>query len=196
MIKKCTKCGVDKEDTEFVPKKNCCKDCMTLYQKEYREKNRERFRLRAIKYREDNPEKLKERKKLWYKENRDRLAENKKEAYQKKMQEDPDYNKRRYRESATAKYRAYKASITRYGITVEVYEAMAKSQDYRCLICGAHIENMKGRNGNRLNIDHDHQTGEIRGLLCPQCNAGLGCFKDSKELLIRALEYMGTRITQ
>jgi len=43
----------------------------------------------------------------------------------------------------------------------------------------------------RLKIDHDHRTGQVRGLLCHTCNAGLGMFKDNIELLHRAIMYLG-----
>ncbi len=53
----------------------------------------------------------------------------------------------------------------RYGITVEEYEDLLKSQDGVCAIC-----KMPCVTGKRLHVDHDHMTGEIRGLLCYRCN--------------------------
>ena len=73
-----------------------------------------------------------------------------------------------------------------YGITVEEYEEIAAHQNHVCWICREE-EKTKRR---RLHVDHDHKTGEIRGLLCVKCNSGLGGFRDSPELLERAIEYL------
>lgn len=73
----------------------------------------------------------------------------------------------------------------KYGITEEDYEDLKLSQNGRCAIC---------RNKPRtraLAVDHDHKTGEIRGLLCSRCNHGLlGHAYDSVEMLKRALDYL------
>lgn len=59
----------------------------------------------------------------------------------------------------------------KYGLTVEQYEAMLKAQKYRCAICG-------GKNAkNRLAVDHCHDTGKVRALLCDPCNQHLGIFE-------------------
>lgn len=58
---------------------------------------------------------------------------------------------------------------------------MLAEQDGRCKICGQ----LK-----KLNVDHDHATGEVRGLLCHGCNVGIGFFRDSPELLRSAIDYL------
>jgi hypothetical protein len=60
------------------------------------------------------------------------------------------------------------------------YEEMLAEQQGRCAICGK---------ATTLVIDHDHQTGEVRSLLCTNCNVGLGYFSDSPELLSSAAAY-------
>lgn len=78
--------------------------------------------------------------------------------------------------------------MSNYGLTTEDYSKMLKSQDSRCAICSrtdTGIERTK-----KLSVDHDHQTGEIRGLLCNWCNQGLGHFRDSPELLNKAVQYL------
>ncbi len=69
---------------------------------------------------------------------------------------------------------------TRYGITLEQYEkCMATSK--KCEICG---------DTNNLHYDHNHVTNNFRGVLCAQCNSGLGRFKDNIELFKHATNYL------
>lgn len=60
-----------------------------------------------------------------------------------------------------------------YGITLEQYNEMLKSQDYRCAICGT--DNPGGRGA--FHVDHNHITGKVRGLLCSSCNHAIGLLK-------------------
>ena len=62
-------------------------------------------------------------------------------------------------------------------------------QNGRCAICGVPEYELP----SRLYIDHDHETGKVRGLLCPSCNTGLGHLKDDPEVLLRACIYLLTR---
>lgn len=78
--------------------------------------------------------------------------------------------------------RAYKLS-TKYGMTVEEYDALAARQEGRCGIC-------RTTPSEALVVDHDHDSGEVRGLLCDKCNRGLGHFGDNPELLERAAVYL------
>ena len=74
-----------------------------------------------------------------------------------------------------------------YGITLQDYNAMFEEQDGRCAICGVHQSELK----RALAVDHDHGTGEVRGLLCQKCNAGIGNLRDDASLLKRAACYLG-----
>jgi len=73
-----------------------------------------------------------------------------------------------------------------YGITVEQYNEMFKQQDGKCAICETHQSVLS----RRLSVDHDHETGKVRSLLCNFCNTAIGSFKDKPELLSRAIEYL------
>lgn len=73
-----------------------------------------------------------------------------------------------------------------YGITLAEYDQMLRDQDYKCAICGNEDE-VEGR---RLAIDHCHDSGKVRGLLCGKCNRGLGLFYDNKDLLTNAMAYL------
>lgn len=74
-----------------------------------------------------------------------------------------------------------------YNISLEDYEQMSEQQNHRCMICGNEEMNNKNK---VLCVDHCHETGAIRGLLCGLCNAGIGHFKDSPELLTNAIKYL------
>lgn len=78
----------------------------------------------------------------------------------------------------------------RYGMNNEAYAAMLRAQNGKCLICGADELDKRTKHPYSLAVDHDHVTGEIRGLLCRACNRGLGFFQDSPALLARAIEYL------
>lgn len=71
-----------------------------------------------------------------------------------------------------------------FGISVEDYEQMLNNQGGVCYICKSPPK------GKRLAVDHDHTTGKIRSLLCQHCNTGLGHFRDSEELLTKAINYL------
>jgi len=73
-----------------------------------------------------------------------------------------------------------------YRITAEEYIALFIKQDRKCAICGKDQSELK----RRLCVDHDHETGRVRGLLCHECNLGLGRFQDNAFLLLQAANYM------
>lgn len=79
----------------------------------------------------------------------------------------------------------------KYGINQEDYAKMLQAQDFCCAICGDHYtENKVGKHVDSLSVDHNYETGKIRGLLCNQCNRALGMLKDSPALLKRAYNYL------
>lgn len=78
-----------------------------------------------------------------------------------------------------------KTAIRRkYGITHNEYIELLRSQSGVCALCG------KSPNGKPLSVDHCHETGKIRGLLCSGCNAGIGLLGDNVEGLLKAIEYI------
>jgi hypothetical protein len=77
--------------------------------------------------------------------------------------------------------------LKRYGITPDDYDALLEYQGGGCAICGITTP-QTGR--TYLHVDHDHDSDEVRGILCSACNTALGSFKDSRELLDRAIEYL------
>ena len=73
-----------------------------------------------------------------------------------------------------------------YGVTPEAYSAKWKRQRGRCAICKRKL----GKDAYKTHTDHDHATGNFRGILCSDCNLGLGHFKDNIEFLNSAKTYL------
>lgn len=90
---------------------------------------------------------------------------------------------RRQRQRLNPERYAARKRQTSYGITPDEYEALREAQGGVCAICG----NTQKRH---LDVDHDHATGRIRGLLCIKCNVGLGALGDNAERLRAALRYL------
>lgn len=76
--------------------------------------------------------------------------------------------------------------LKKFGLTPKSYNDILLSQNESCAICKVHQSKLM----RRLCIDHDHNTGKVRQLLCSVCNVGLGHFNDSIELLEVALKYL------
>jgi hypothetical protein len=75
---------------------------------------------------------------------------------------------------------------SKYGISEEWSTTILTSQGGACPICGF----VPGPEDKILCVDHDHSTGNPRGMLCSHCNTGLGHFKDSTETLQKAIDYL------
>lgn len=92
-------------------------------------------------------------------------------------------NERRRSAGRQGQYREY--TLRQYGLTPEAYQARFAEQCGLCAIC----RRPEQRHPN-LAVDHDHATGRVRGLLCTDCNTGIGKLGDSPERLLRAVEYL------
>lgn len=81
-----------------------------------------------------------------------------------------------------------------YGISVEDYDRMLSDQGGKCAICGTDNPlgegNTTARRSFSFSVDHCHDTGKVRGLLCNTCNRGLGFFRDRVDLLQKATRYL------
>jgi hypothetical protein len=109
-------------------------------------------------------------------------------------------DRQKNREEHTQKNRDWNLR-RRHGITLDQYNSMRASQNYRCAVCGLHENDLPRPPGKRttdgiqvsmaaLAVDHCHVSGKIRKLLCHKCNQGLGCFKDDPEILAAAIRYL------
>lgn len=72
----------------------------------------------------------------------------------------------------------------KYGIDQYDYAQMWEEQDGRCRICSKYCP------GNKMVVDHDHDTGEVRGLLCSKCNSGIGLLGECTTALSNAIKYL------
>ena len=107
---------------------------------------------------------------------------------QRNLERERQRDRDRYR---TNPRRRHQMKYLKFGITWEQYVALAESQDHKCAICGnGQHEKIRAR---FLDIDHNHETGEIRGLLCSMCNRGMGLFRDDPALMERAVAYLRLR---
>lgn len=149
-----------------------------------REANRDKVRLYARQWRHDHPElvraaskrtriknkaRIKVRQRQWAIANRVRLKQKNREWY------------------LTNRNRILKKRTERmFNLPPGGYEKLLKAQNYKCLICG------RTANKRLLSVDHDHKTGQIRGLLCTTCNIGIGHLRDDPILLDKAAMYLRT----
>jgi hypothetical protein len=82
-----------------------------------------------------------------------------------------------------------KLSLARYGLTPDEYNAMLDRQGGVCAVCGAAARRAHARD-MRLVVDHHHETGQVRGLLCHRCNRAIGLLADDPVLMRRAIGYL------
>lgn len=99
---------------------------------------------------------------------------------------------RRYYLENIEKCRDYerKRACAKYGLTVEQFDSLWEKQDGKCAICGTSFVGLGGDQNLRPRIDHCHDSGFVRGLLCNKCNRALGLFSDDEEILRNALVYL------
>lgn len=78
-----------------------------------------------------------------------------------------------------------RSDVAKFGIDDVIYNQMLEAQGGVCATCGK-----TNRDGTRLCVDHDHETGEVRGLLCKNCNFALGAIKDNTNVLSKMIAYL------
>jgi Autographiviridae endonuclease VII len=162
VVKRCKMCGEEKSVDDFYRNK-LGRDGL---RPECKACN---LAARKAKYRAD-PKPYIARVKKWQQENSERLN-----AYRR------EYRKRPERQRADRDGHLRR----KFGIGIEEYERMFEAHGGVCAICG------ETRPEERtLHVDHDHETGAIRGLLCFRCNNAIGDFREEYELFLRAANYL------
>lgn len=106
-------------------------------------------------------------------------------AYRSKNKEVCNARSRKYHAENRDSIRRQKA-LKKYGITKEQYDNLLRRQNYKCAVCATDSPDGAGD----WHIDHCHNTGAVRGLLCSKCNVGLGMFNDDPEALRLAASYI------
>lgn len=130
----------------------------------------------------------KEYQKQYYQKNIEKLRERHR-VYSKTYIPDPErrkeYERRRKRPPSFRDSQYNYLLKKKYGITLFQKLEMFEQQNGKCVICDYSLVDVY-----QASTDHNHITGEVRGLLCDACNIGLGCFKDNGLLLQNAIAYL------
>ena len=124
--------------------------------------------------------------KTYYERNRTEIRAKHRRYYLKHRAKCLEQSKKWYRDN-----KKYRQAVRRqwelhtyYNLTPLEFTKMFVHQDYACGICKEEITE------NAAHVDHNHKSGKVRGLLCGNCNRGLGCFKDSAKRLQQAFAYL------
>lgn len=186
--KKCNTCGEVKFVSGF-PKgkggrygvRGDCKVCHSMKNKIKCPKRKEERRKYMKEYYENNKDKWERTKEKNEKRNRRR---------RERYASDPDYREKRLKEvkefrKRNPKYKRSNELKYKYGITYECFKRMRKDQNYKCKICTRKLENE-----SQSYVDHCHETGNVRGILCNKCNFGIGHFDDDINQLKEAIKYL------
>lgn len=161
----------------------------TESQKRYYAKNRDKInkisresrrKLYAI-----NPEKIKEANKRYIIENKPKI-QNARKLYRLKHGEELRLKSREYAKTHKEERKDYVLKKT-YGITLGEYRVLSESQNDVCAICEKPQEIKRGKN---LFVDHNHDTGKVRGLLCTYCNVALGYLREDVIVMEKMIKYV------
>lgn len=138
---------------------------------------------------------MRDKYKEYKEENNEKLKEKNKRNNAKRVNKDPsrDY-KKEYQDKKERHGKLYSLhkQCKMHKMELQDYFDMVTAQDNKCAICGNEETRICGvsKDVNRLCIDHCHTTKKVRSLLCHSCNTGIGKFKESEELLMKAIEYL------
>jgi hypothetical protein len=180
--KNCSKCKAKKLLTEFHKKSNLtkhpdgfysqCRQCVSAYMKAKYENNPERDKEKSRIYRQSNPDKARACVIAWRKNNREAHLDMKRRSGIKNRESSRERRMQRC-----------------YGISILEYDKICESQSNSCAICKS-TKSLLRKGSQHWNVDHDHKTGKVRGLLCYLCNSALGHFQDDSERIRKAIEYL------
>lgn len=127
--------------------------------------------------------------KKYYQEHKESFQLHNRGIYKKKYREDNKENLQKYRDENKERFVDYWLKRN-YNITIEEYNRLFSEQEGKCAICGKHQNDLK----KKLSVDHNHETGNIRGLLCINCNLSLGHAKEDIDILLKMIDYLNKEI--
>lgn len=174
----CKRCKQTLPESSFYSKKTSeCRECHKLSRREHWAANRERLMPERRAQYAANPEKYREEKRASTARNRDAVNARQRDWWAK-------HGAANQVARRLADPRGFKDTHlrSRYGITLDQYEAMVQRQGGLCAICHEAPD--------VLYVDHCHATEKIRGLLCNLCNVGIGSLRDDSLLAFRAAHYL------
>jgi hypothetical protein len=108
--------------------------------------------------------------------------------YQKTKRHVLNLRRKNYAENESVRLKKRDRDLKKaYSIGIDDYLYLEEVQNNKCAICRGTQRNKRTK---YFDVDHSHKTGKVRGLLCTNCNQGIGKFQDNKELLLRAYNYL------
>ena len=158
-----------------------CPEKQKAYRKAYYEANKETIAAKSKAYQKANKEAINAKQKTYNETNKDAIN-----AYKRAYRETNKDAINAYARAYTASDKSRECRLKhKYGITLEDYREMRDQQNGCCAIC-----NQDCKSGKRLAVDHCHDTGVVRGLLCFGCNSAIGKLGDNVAGVQRALDYL------
>jgi hypothetical protein len=154
------------------------------YDKRRYQNNKVKLLAQKKQYYQENKDKITAHNKQYYQENKDEIGAWRKQ-YAKDHKSEIAARKKLYHEGHKAEAKNHHLQDN-FGISLKQYNELFDLQQGCCAICGAHQTKLS----KALAVDHDHETGEIRGLLCSGCNFILGHAKDDIGVLANAIKYL------
>jgi len=132
-------------------------------------------------YRERNREKIREYQKKWKLKNREKVISYSRKAYRLDIDKSRERSRKYYAENRQKELDRIR--LKKYGITGELFRELLKKQNNKCPICQKKLT-------QNPSVDHDHNTGEVRGLICSPCNIAIGNAYDSPKILRAMADYL------
>lgn len=177
MTRKCRACRAEKAETDFdSPERKTCAKCREK-EKAWYEENKEQIRARQRERWRCRSQSQKE------------TDSSKRHAYRIQHREELDRHNqvyyREHRQDLAGSRRTCKLKRV-YGLTLEEFDSLLEKQGGHCAVCDRACE----EDGKHLSVDHDHETGKVRGLLCARHNHALGLCGDDPDVLMALASYL------
>ena len=177
-MKKCTKCKQDKSISEFRKDKSrlngiasTCNLCNNILQKEWYDKNKNHIKNYSKERYSKNKISIQNRRKELRKLDPEKYKAKAREIYKKNP--------------LSSKVQSWKQAGIK-NMTIQRYNELLMIQNNCCIVCKIPQEKLS----RKLDVDHNHITGEVRGLLCLNCNQALGRLKECPNIITNLLKYV------